>query len=130
MSWSAVGNVGATALASCLHILTSLDLSHSRVSDAGAISLAAVLGDTHTSVYHLGLAHNALTDPSAVALARALALNCSLNSLDLSGNAITHVAVPCFGRALASNVTLRILQLDHNPGLTIEQIESVWSSCW
>jgi hypothetical protein len=100
------------------------------VSDAGAIALAAVLGDRRTSLFHLGLAHNALTDRAALALAQALTLNVSLNSLDLSGNTITHVVVPCFGHALASNLTLRILLLDDNPGLSSQEIDSIWSACW
>uniref|UniRef100_A0A3Q2ZER5 Tonsoku-like protein n=1 Tax=Hippocampus comes TaxID=109280 RepID=A0A3Q2ZER5_HIPCM len=91
LSHNALGSTGFELVLKTLplHTLTHLDLSAVRrgTTDYPALKhLTILLSQDNSSLTHLNLAANGLTDSSASTLARCLAVCPSLVNLDLSGN--------------------------------------------
>ena len=89
-----------------LHRVTKLNISYNKIRNNGKAGIATAL-HTNTTMRTLDVSLCDISDVGAESLARALAVNRSLQKLDLRGNnGITHIAT-----ALQTNNTLRILKV-------------------
>ena len=100
--------------------LTSLNLSHNQISDAGATALARHL-DTNKVLKHLDVSWNKIGHLGGVALSESLlSPDCKLRSLDLSWNALgssrdrDRVCAASLAAALETNSTLTHTSISHN----------------
>uniref|UniRef100_UPI000C7CD142 hypothetical protein n=1 Tax=Candidatus Protochlamydia sp. R18 TaxID=1353977 RepID=UPI000C7CD142 len=93
--------------------LTSLDLSHRRISDKGAEAIAQSLA-SNTTLKSLNLGYNQIRDQGAEAIAQSLASNTTLERLQLNENRISDKGAQALARAFASNNTLETLSLEYN----------------
>ena len=85
--------------------LSSLNLNHSDIGDAGTTALAEVLR-TNTTLNSLGLCKNpGIGNPSVMSLCEALKVNTTLSSLDLSGTGISDAGVLSLVEVLKTNAS-------------------------
>ena len=97
-----------------LHLDKSfLDLSRTRIYDAGAACLSQVL-ELNYSLTGLKLRANGIGDSGAASFSQALLVNSSLTSLNLSDNNIGDSGAASFSRALLVNSSLTSLNLSDN----------------
>lgn len=113
-----IGNAGAEALAEVLQYnttLTHLDLRDNQISDRGAAALATAIID-NTTLTDLDLWANNIGDDGAVAFADVLGYlaNTTLKSLDLSSNLIGVRGADVFANAIRNNTSLTYLGLVNN----------------
>ena len=93
--------------------LKILILSDKRIGDEGAIVLAKELA-TNTSVISVDLSFNEIGNVGAEALAKALKTNTSVISVDLSFNKIGNVGAEALAKAIKTNTTITTLSLCFN----------------
>eukprot|EP00760_Papus_ankaliazontas_P006675 PhM_4_TR13135/c0_g1_i1/m.17568 len=82
-------------------------------------------GVVDDSVAVMSLAHRALTSADFTDIARGLAVNYSLTSVDLSGTRITTDAAMALGAALHTNQHLRHINLSENATFTTDGLASL-----
>ena len=115
-----LGDHGVRALVAALSVrrdVTSIDLRGCHVHAAGALALAELLlGPGGSRIGSLSLEWNALgtSDAGPRAIARALAANCALTTLDLRNNRMGSSGVASLAEALAYNSTLITFDLRWN----------------
>jgi Ran GTPase-activating protein (RanGAP) involved in mRNA processing and transport len=86
LSYNAVGEKGAAALATCLEdcrTLTLLHLSYASLGPEGAFHIAQALENPKSPLEYLTLSGNAFKDEGVVRLANALCKNARLSLMDL-----------------------------------------------
>eukprot|EP00163_Fabomonas_tropica_P009757 TRINITY_DN1963_c1_g2_i1.p1 TRINITY_DN1963_c1_g2~~TRINITY_DN1963_c1_g2_i1.p1 ORF type:complete len:609 (+),score=128.23 TRINITY_DN1963_c1_g2_i1:262-2088(+) len=103
----------AEALLSHDH-MSSLDLSHNGITEAGIGALAMMIHKGRNTVATLNLSHNSLGAKGAIELAESLKLDQSLKSLNLSHNDIVGEALDRIGHALSDNLVLSRIELNNN----------------
>ena len=106
---NSIGPKGAGALAE-VETLEALDLGGNGIFDEGAILLASALERKETRLQKLYLQDNAIRDPGAKALARALRVNTTLEELYLHVNSIGDQGIMELIRANRASGTLKILE--------------------
>ena len=115
-----ISHVGAKALAQALKSIDmiTLDLSRSNnaIGDGGAVALAKALHHNST-LEKLHLFSNSISDDGAVALAQALCHNSTLKRLDLDNNSISDDGAQALAQALCHNSTLEYLWLHGNESI-------------
>ena len=115
LSGNGISN-GAKGLAEKLKsntILSTLNLSHNAICDAGAAGLAGLLKST-TTLSALNLSRNGIGDASAAGLADALKSNATPTVLNFSENSIGAAGIADVADGLKSNTTLSELNLSCN----------------
>jgi Ran GTPase-activating protein (RanGAP) involved in mRNA processing and transport len=90
--------------------VTEIDVSYSAISDAGAAALAETLRSS-TTIQFVNLAYNDVGPAGAAALADALMLNSSLVGLSLRGNPIGEAGGAAIASAMRANTSLMSLDL-------------------
>ena len=85
--------------------LSSLNLNFSDVGDAGAKTLAKVLGTNNTSNSLSLLKNPGISNPSVMSLCEALKVNTTLSSPDLSETGISDAAVLSLVQVLKTNIS-------------------------
>jgi len=93
-------------------ILHTIYLSENDITDEAAEWLSEIIANT--SIVHLNLYKNSITDVGAAVLARGLIQSSHLQYLGLSGNLIGDDGAKAIAEALKSNTTLQKLYLHHN----------------
>lgn len=96
--------------------LQQLDLSSCGVSDEGCDHLAEALTAPNTTLTHLTLHKNCISDGGAISLARSLTRNSCLAVLVLSENPVGEKGVTALGQALEHNSTITSLVLASSTG--------------
>jgi Ran GTPase-activating protein (RanGAP) involved in mRNA processing and transport len=91
--------------------LTTLDVSHNELGDAGAAALARGLRGGHATLISLDVAHNSFGPAAAMALATLLRSNPSLTHLNLSWNPLGDAGAAALATSLTRNQRLRSLAL-------------------
>ncbi|KAL7467188.1 hypothetical protein ACHAXS_007444 [Conticribra weissflogii] len=128
LSENRFGDVGVKALAASLvenESIEVLTLNGNLIGDNGASDLFKVLATVNSTVSHLGLRMNAISDKGATAFASALIDNETLVSVDIGQNKITAKGGSDILKVLACNETLEELALDGNAGLGNDLIEEI-----
>lgn len=105
--------------------LVHLNLGANRISDGGAVALAALLASNGT-LKKLILDRNRVTQDGVRALSMALERNNTLDSISLHRNALGDEGARVLGKAIHFNHTLRVLVLDDN-GITDKGMEGLAS---
>lgn len=93
--------------------IEKIDLSKNNLTEQAAILLVDVL-KYNTTLTDIRLSENAIGE-GAVAIAEALAFNCSLTRLELDRTKITSNGMVAIGKALKVNTNLKSLNLCYNP---------------
>nr|NGX38671.1 hypothetical protein [Chlamydiota bacterium] len=93
--------------------ITWLDLRHNSVGEKGTEALAKALG-VNSTLQTLKLYRNSVGDKGAKALAKALESDHSLQTLNLEGNSVGDKGAEALAKALEINSTLQSLDLRHN----------------
>ena len=97
-----------------LHRVTELNISYNKIGDKGAICIATCLGTDICTIRTLNVSNCGISDEGTESLARALAVNKSLQELDVSENEVARIAI-----ALNTNTTLKTLNM-RKCGITYE----------
>ena len=116
VSFNAIGDDGAEALAEALHTNNSLqvlNVSNNVISVDGAKVLAGAL-HVNKTLKTLHLRCNKIGAEGAVSLSEALVHNQTLQKLDVSCNHIGVNGARALGKALHTNNSLQVLNVSHN----------------
>lgn len=107
-----IGDEGCAFLMSAMlenSCLENLDLRNCGISNGGAVAIAGILGLSNCPLKRLHIGSNWISADGFVALADALPLNLSLQSLDLSRNVLSERCWSALDLALRRNHVLRDL---------------------
>ena len=111
LTWSQIGDTGATALTQALSFnstLTTLDLSHIQMEDTGAAAISQALS-SNSSLTKLDLTFNQIGDTGATALLQALSFNSSLFTLNLLNNKVSDGVILSIHKQMETNQHNKIM---------------------
>ncbi|GIQ85752.1 hypothetical protein KIPB_007475 [Kipferlia bialata] len=116
LSGQNLGSFGVWAISEILSLngtITSLDLSHNRISTEGAASLAAIVANRNSVLTHLDISDNSIQADGACLVAEALETS-SLTQLSMAGNDIGDRGCAALSRVLRDNTSLTSLDISRN----------------
>jgi len=100
--------------------LTHLDLHSNSISDNGATSISNSL-IKNTSLTYLDISTNSISDSGALSISKLLITNTSLTHLDLQRNSISDKGATSISNSLIKNTSLIELYLDNSFSKTVLQ---------
>ena len=108
-------NVFGTIMAVLLmnKTLQSLDISYSKISDGGVLTISNNL-KTNTTLIYLNISSNNITNQGTECIAEALSMNIMLQNLDISCNEMSDGGAIAMSNCLKNNKTLKELNISKN----------------
>ena len=116
VSVCSISDEGVESLARALAVnrsLQELDISRNQIGDNGIAHIATALQTNTTTMTTLNISNCSISDVGAESLARALAVNRSIQELDIRSNEIGDNGIAHIATALQKNTTMRTLDISN-----------------